>query len=762
MDRDRRDDASRNPRAGAAASDSVAVRPGDLTRALLRGWPGRLILIGLAVKLALLAVGFVIGPLPAVLRGVDTVSSLAIAAGAGFFLIRGLSVARRHLLWRVRRKLIISYIFIGFVPALLIAAFFLLSGVLLFYNFSSYLLQERLQNVADRARWIAQTAASDIERSAGRDIDGILERRQAAAVHDFSAASFAAVPVDRECGGGAAARGSGAVPPRRAHVAGPWAHLEPPTELPAWLGCEGFSGLLAYRHETALPEDGARTGPPALTPGEDADRGADGYDIHLLLRAVVLPEAGAARYAVVVDVPVTGGVKEQLRSATGVELSDISLSDSNESDVEVLPLSGRSGGDQASGDAATPFPLPSLTFLPFTEWASGRTGTLLVSMRLSIAEVYERIAEAPGRVRGNTSWGFILVALLSVVGGAFLVIEIVALGAGLALARSITGSVHELAEGTERVRQGDFTHKIAVTAQDQLGELAQSFNSMTASIEGLLREAAEKKRLEEELRIAHEIQMSLLPQGPLQMPGLSMTALCVPAREVGGDYYDFLPLDDRRVGLLIADVSGKGTSAALYMAELKGLVLSLSRIHTSPRALLIEANRIIAEHLDARSFITITFAVVDLGARTMTYSRAGHTPLIYLPGGDPPHSAQILTPDGLVLGLNLDGGRTFERLLEEQTLPLRPGDVYLFFTDGISEAMNQADDPFGEQRLARLVETHARLPPEEHRERLLEEIASFVGDAPQHDDMTLILLKVDAPVSMVPVAPELPALVQLP
>ena len=102
---------------------------------------------------------------------------------------------------------------------------------------------------------------------------------------------------------------------------------------------------------------------------------------------------------------------------------------------------------------------------------------------------------------------------------------------------------------------------------------------MTASIEDLLRQAAEKKRLEEELRIAHEIQMSLLPQGPLRMPGLSVTALCVPAREVGGDYYDFLPLDDHRVGVLIADVSGKGTSAALYMAELKGLVLSLSRIH---------------------------------------------------------------------------------------------------------------------------------------------------------------------------------------
>src|SRR4029450_8977948 len=109
--------------------------------------------------------------------------------------------------------------------------------------------------------------------------------------------------------------------------------------------------------------------------------------------------------------------------------------------------------------------------------------------------------------------------------------------------------------------------------------LSSSFNSMTASIEDVLRQAAEKRRLEEELRIAHEIQMSLLPQGPLLMEGLTVTALCVPAREVGGDYYDFLPLGDQRVGVLIADVSGKGTSAALYMAGLKGVVLSLSPIY---------------------------------------------------------------------------------------------------------------------------------------------------------------------------------------
>jgi serine phosphatase RsbU (regulator of sigma subunit) len=276
---------------------------------------------------------------------------------------------------------------------------------------------------------------------------------------------------------------------------------------------------------------------------------------------------------------------------------------------------------------------------------------------------------------------------------------------------------------------------------------------MTASIEDLLREQAEKKRLEEELRIAREIQMSLLPQGPLRLEGLSVTAHCEPAREVGGDYYDYLPLGDKRVGIIIADVAGKGTSAALYMAELKGLMLSLSQLYTSPRELLLAANRIIAQHLDARSFITMTYAVVDMCSRTLTYARAGHCPLLYLPGagirepgvgdGARGRKVQVQVPDGLVLGLKIDNGERFESLLEEVTLRLGVGDVVLLFTDGVTEAMNAEGEPFGEERVAALLEEHGDLPFEELRERILREIRAFVGDTGLHDDLTLVLLKVD-------------------
>jgi serine phosphatase RsbU (regulator of sigma subunit) len=237
--------------------------------------------------------------------------------------------------------------------------------------------------------------------------------------------------------------------------------------------------------------------------------------------------------------------------------------------------------------------------------------------------------------------------------------------------------------------------------------------------------------------------MSLLPPGPLLMPGLEVAALCVPAREVGGDYYDFLTLGEGRVGVLIADVSGKGTSAALYMAELKGLVLALSQIYQSPKDLLIEVNRILSDNLDSRSFITMTYAVIDLNAATLTYARAGHTPLIYLPatGGD---GVQVLTPSGMVLGLRLDGVQEkFTELLEERTITIGPGDVFVLYTDGVTEAMNMDSDLFGDSRLSGLVEEHGHLDSSELRERILREVEAFVGEADQHDDMTMILIKIE-------------------
>jgi phosphoserine phosphatase RsbU/P len=156
-------------------------------------------------------------------------------------------------------------------------------------------------------------------------------------------------------------------------------------------------------------------------------------------------------------------------------------------------------------------------------------------------------------------------------------------------------------------------------------------------------------------------------------------------------------------------------------------------------------NQIISENLDARSFITMTYAVIDLAKGTLTYARAGHTPMVYLPGpGALNPAAQVLVPSGMVVGLRIDGAaEKFADLLEEEVITLSTGDVIVLYTDGITEAMNVEFDLFGDSRLSRIVEEHGHLESAELRERILREIEAFVGAADQHDDMTMILLKIE-------------------
>jgi phosphoserine phosphatase RsbU/P len=448
-------------------------------------------------------------------------------------------------------------------------------------------------------------------------------------------------------------------------------------------------------------------------------------------------------------------VERRIREETGILLGEASVMPIDDSARQLPHGRALEPASPPLDGVSQAFTGPQwVVFLDYVDWESGAARNAYVGIRINVWEIYDRLTSLSSERLTSLNFGQLLLAVLAVVGALFLIIQFVALVIGFVLARQITGAVHDLFTGTQHLRNRNFSHQIPVRAQDQLGELAESFNVMTGEITTLLEENAEKERLEQELRTARDIQMKLLPQGPLLVPGLAVTAYCEPAREVGGDYYDFLPLDDKRLGFLIADVSGKGTSAALYMAELKGLMLSLSRIHESPRALLIAANQVISHHIDASSFITMSYIVIDLDRGLMTYARAGHCPLIYLPGPHTagPRQAQVLAPDGLVVGLKLDDGTLFESLLKEVTVPLAPGDLIVLFTDGFSEAMNESFDCFGEQRLSRLIEQYGHLPFEQLREQIVLEVRSFAGAADQHDDMTMILLKVEEVPVPVPVA----------
>jgi serine phosphatase RsbU (regulator of sigma subunit) len=169
-------------------------------------------------------------------------------------------------------------------------------------------------------------------------------------------------------------------------------------------------------------------------------------------------------------------------------------------------------------------------------------------------------------------------------------------------------------------------------------------------------------------------------------------------------------------------------------------VLSLSQIYDSPRRLLVEANKILSANLDSRSFITMVYAVIDMKARRMTYARAGHNPILQLSSNGAKPEIRVLAPDGL--GLALDRGDKFERILEEEAIDLQQGDLFLFYTDGISEAMNARSELFGDERLRATMQANRALSTEELREKLVDEVFSFAGGAVQHDDMTMVLVKV--------------------
>ena len=703
MARSRLPDAGAGTRRTAATPALLPAATEHATSArdlLLRSWAGRLFLAASALKVVIALVRQA-GDLPLVVRLLNSAATIGLAVAVGFFLWRLFVLMRRRLLWRLRRRLILSYIFIGVVPALLIIAFFGLGAWTVTMNLSAYLFKDGYDDIVDDARLIAQAAAAEIgrERTGAAQTIARVHRNAAQA---YRGLSLAFVPMTADA-------------PPAAH-AGAWEHVPAPASVPEWLRsrADGWQGTIAVPREES--------------PGE----------AELVVRAAVPAASNDRRFGlVIVDVPVDQQILDLLYERTRVRAGVVRRSGGSDaaSVVDSINQTGESTGSAFNR---------SVTFFDYYDWTTGAPHRATVPMTFQVRELYARLARAQPARMGPVSLGDAIMLMLVVVAVLFLIIQFVALVMGLALARSITSSIHELSMGTERVRQGDFTHRIKIYTKDQLGELAGSFNQMTGSIENLLLTAAEKKRLEEELRIARQIQMSLLPRGPLDVPGLAITALCVPAREVGGDYYDFFPLRQNRLGVLIADVSGKGTSAALYMAELKGLMLSLSQIYFSPRQLLMEVNRIISVNLDSRSFITMTYAVFDLDAGTLTFARAGHTPLIHMPGAAGDGVARILVPSGMVLGLRIDGAaEKFSELLEEESVDLKNGDVIVLYTDGITEAMNSESDLFGDARLSSIVEEHGHLDSSELRERILREIEAFVGGADQHDDMTMILLKVE-------------------
>jgi sigma-B regulation protein RsbU (phosphoserine phosphatase) len=314
----------------------------------------------------------------------------------------------------------------------------------------------------------------------------------------------------------------------------------------------------------------------------------------------------------------------------------------------------------------------------------------------------------------------------------------VSLWAGVKLTRAITGSVHELYEGTQHVREGDFSYRIPVKGADQLAELGTSFNTMTENLGLLIVVAKEKERLESELAIARDVQNRLFPRDVPFTKSLELKGVCAPARMVSGDYYDFMALPHDGLAFAIGDVAGKGISAALLMATIQSTMRTqLSTAdgnpleHLSAAKMVGTLNRQLYNTTSLEKYATFYFALYDEAQHTLTYTNAGHLAPMLLRG----NNLKMLDSTGTVVG-------AFPlAVYEEKTVTLEHGDVLLAYTDGIVEPENVYGEMFGEERLKDLLVKYSRADSTELIARTMEAVVHWTGEGELQDDMTMVVAR---------------------
>ena len=248
----------------------------------------------------------------------------------------------------------------------------------------------------------------------------------------------------------------------------------------------------------------------------------------------------------------------------------------------------------------------------------------------------------------------------------------------------------------------------------------------------------ERQRLKKELDVARHVQMSFLPKGNPILKGIDIASICIPAFEVGGDYYDFIHLGKNKLGIIIGDVSGKGTQAAFYMTLTKGFLKAIAKHTDSPSEVLTKMNELFYENVERGRFISMIYAVVDLEAKFIRIARAGHNPVIY---HDTAGKVNLISPNGLALGL--EKGDLFSKVITEFEEKIEAGKTFIFYTDGFTEAVNKKGDEYGLDRMFEIAKSWNNSSAAEIQEKMMADVNKFIGKAPQHDDMTMVILKIN-------------------
>jgi sigma-B regulation protein RsbU (phosphoserine phosphatase) len=644
---------------------------------------------------------------------------------------------KRRVLWRLRNRLIVTYVFIGVIPAVLLMA---MATITLYGLAGQFAVLVVTSEIDSQLRSLESANAAVSNELAAR-----LERG------DSPAAESLAGLRKRD---------------------------------PAW----GRRQVCAWFGEKPLPLcnefKGTSLTLPRFVNGKFDDIVRDRDGLHL--RAVASLPVGATRLTVVTSEPfdkeLVGNIAANLGEITvfpsGVILNEASgkradgsfaataKKSSSVVDSPKRPGASVQGDPQTSQPTFTVGVLPSAagtldleiplagTSLSVVDWNTGeRDRKPVVRVRTRPSVLYSHLFAALGEFVQGVAY------ILLAVGIFFAVIELIALIIGTRMTRTVTAAVAQLHEATRHVDRGDFSHRIPVTSSDQLADLAISFNSMTASIEKLIQEQKEKQRLENELVIAQEVQAQLFPRPVSELESLEVHGVWRPARTVSGDYYDFFTASSHKLILAVGDISGKGISAALLMATIHSAVRAYSLenlsqmrepvavgsvagsgrvmaawpegVEVSPGALLSLLNHQLYESTPPEKYATLFLGIYDGRSHHLTYSNGGHLPPILIGKNG---AVRRLEAGGTVVGL-------FDNMTyEEGAVEMHPGEVFLAYSDGVTEPENEFGE-FGEQRLIDLVRDNRDLPLPQISQIVTMAVDDWIGDNEQPDDVTLVLAR---------------------
>jgi sigma-B regulation protein RsbU (phosphoserine phosphatase) len=619
-------------------------------------------------------------------------------------LLRLVRFGLRKVIWRLRNRLVVAYLFIAVVPILLILTLAGLGAYMLALNMAAYMVRSELD----------RTVAS--------------MREAAAVLRD-------------------------ALPKSRAEI------LRRTGEIYA----ERFPGMILLIDDqgTVLewPESAGIGQSPRVT--EDSSgvvkRNGRFYawscivkDGNEFLAAVPLSRRYLSRIAPGVgDVYFLRGYTRYGEPAGAEHKPDFSYKATQEGvtiDQEKFELQAV-GREPAAGTLVAPANRFDLSVRWFSlvravSWEAPRqreTALLMIHTRLS-ALLDVIMSQNSDRIQGALPIAFFAVFI------AFLIVEMVSLIIGVSLSRTITGAVHSLYEGTQRVMKSDFSHRIAVKGNDQLAELNTSFNAMTENLERLLAVAKEKERLQAEIEIARQVQEQLYPKSAPILKNLQVTGLCQPARMVSGDYYDYQLVEGHQLAIAIGDVAGKGISAALLMSAIQSALrmelrtsleavapapASANGFHLSTGRLVSDLNRQLYATTSPEKYATFCLALYDDETGMVTYTNAGHLP-------------PILIGDGGVTRLDVNGtvvGAFPLSRYDESKIQLHRGDLLVWYTDGITEPENEYGEAFGEDRMIDLVSKNASLPDGRIIEMLMDSVRQWTGTPELFDDMTVVIAR---------------------